>query len=220
MDLAERIRTVRGELAAAERCAGRPPGSVRLLAVSKTKPAAMVRAAHAGGLRDFGENYVQESVAKVQALADLDLVWHFIGAIQSNKTRDIARHFHWVHTVDRLRIARRLDAAAAGPLNICIQVNVDGEPQKAGLAPTALPGFIADIAALPRLRLRGLMAIPKPADTRPSFRRLRELFVDLADIAGPHWDTLSMGMSADFRAAIEEDASIVRIGTAIFGPRT
>lgn len=219
IDVAARIRTVRDELADAERHAGRAAGSVRLLAVSKTMPAAMVRAACAAGLRDFGENYLQESAAKIEALADLDLVWHFIGAIQSNKTRDIARHFHWVHTVDRLRIASRLDAAASRPLNVCIQVNVDAEPQKAGVAPDALPALVAEVAALPNIRLRGLMVIPRPGDTRPSFRRTRELFASLAATGGPHWDTLSMGMSEDFRAAIDEGANIVRIGTAIFGPR-
>ncbi len=220
MNLAERIHAVRSQIEDAERAAGRTPGSVRLLAVSKTKPAAMVRDAGAAGLRDFGENYLQESAPKIEALADPDLVWHFIGAIQSNKTRDIARHFHWVHTVDRLRIATRLDAAAARPLNVCIQVNVDAEPRKAGVAAEALPALVAEVAALPNIRLRGLMVIPKPGDTRPSFRRARELFESVAEAAGAYWDTLSMGMSEDFCAAIDEGATIVRIGTAIFGPRS
>ena len=224
MDYGIRIGTVRARLnAARQRGAAHKVGSSpapRLLAVSKSRDAAEVRAACAAGQREFGENYVQEATAKMAALADLDIVWHFIGAIQSNKTRDIAAHFQWVHTVDRAKVASRLNAAAGDALDVCVQVNVDAEAQKAGVAPAELPGLVAHIAALPRLRLRGLMVIPRQGgDSRTSFRRTRSLFETLAASAGPHWDTLSMGMSDDFETAVEEGATIVRIGTAIFGPR-
>ena len=218
----ETTQRVRALLDAIERASkGSAHGAdVRLLAVSKTRGAAEVEAAHRAGLADFGENYVQEGVGKIAALAHLGLVWHFIGAIQSNKTRDIASRFQWVHTVDRARIATRLDAAAPRPLDVCIQVNIDAEPQKAGVAPEETEALVAHILALPKLRLRGLMAMPRPSDgVRASFRRTRALFETLRPRAGTHWDTLSMGMSDDFGAAIEEGATIVRIGTAIFGPR-
>ena len=221
VDLASRILHVRTAVADAERRAGRAAGSVRLLAVSKARSSAEVGAAHTAGLAEFGENYVREALGKLPPLAGSGVVWHFIGAIQSNKTKDIARHFHWVHTVDRERVARRLAAAAERTLDVCIQVNVDAEPQKAGVAPEHLPTLADCIAGLPRLRLRGLMVIPRPdGDVRASFRRTRGLFEALAGDTGPHWDTLSMGMSDDFAVAIEEGATIVRIGTAIFGPRT
>ena len=191
-----------------------------MIAVSKARSAAEVRAAYEAGQRDFGENYLQEAAAKMTALSELDIVWHFIGAIQSNKTRDIARRFQWVHTVDRARIASRLDGAAQRPLDICVQVNIDAEPQKAGVAPSDLSSLVTHIRGLPRLRLRGLMAIPRAdGDHRASFRALRSLFDAHADAAGDHWDSLSMGMSDDFEVAIEEGATMVRIGTAIFGPR-
>ena len=220
MDCGKRIETVNAAIAGAERRAGRAAGQVRLIAVSKARSAAEVRAAYGGGQRDFGENYLQEAVPKLAALAGLDIVWHFIGAIQSNKTGDIARHFQWVHTVDRAKIANRLNAAADRPLDVCIQVNIDAEPQKAGAAPDALPDLVAQIRALPRLRLRGLMAIPRADGARRNaFRRLKRLFDDLADAGGSDWDSLSMGMSDDFEVAIEEGANLVRIGTAIFGSR-
>ena len=219
MDYGKRIHAVTTAIEQAQHSA-EPASTVRLLAVSKARTVAEVRAAHRAGLTDFGENYVQEALAKMAALADLDIAWHFIGAIQSNKTRDIARCFHWIHTVDRSRIASRLDAAAQRPLDVCIQVNIDAEPHKAGVAPDALSSLAAHIVGLPRLRLRGLMAIPRPdGNSRDSFRRTRQLFDALAPQAGPYWDTLSIGMSADFETAIEEGATIVRIGTAIFGPR-
>ena len=219
MDYGKRIHAVAAAVEQAQRGA-ETANPVRVLAVSKTRTAAEVLAAHRAGLTDFGENYVQEAHAKIAALADLDIAWHFIGAIQSNKTRDIAQRFHWVHTIDRARIASRLDAAAPRPLDVCIQVNIDAEPRKAGVAPDALPSLVAHIGSLTRLRLRGLMVIPRQAgDSRASFRRTRQLFNALARQAGPYWDTLSMGMSADFETAIEEGATIVRIGTAIFGPR-
>lgn len=214
------IDAVRAAIRTTEEAARRPPGSVDLLAVSKARSAAEVRAAHGHGLRHFGENYAQEAIAKVRALADLDITWHFIGAIQSNKTRDLARHFQWIHTVDRAKVATRLNAAAEQDLDVCIQVNVDAEPQKAGVHPDELPALVACVSDLPRLKLRGLMVIPEPGNSRASFRRTRQLFEALAPTAGEHWDTLSMGMSDDFADAIAEGATLVRIGTAIFGPRT
>ena len=220
MDYAKRIEAIDAAISLAEGRTTRPVGHVRLVAVSKARSHAEVRATYQAGQRDFGENYLQEAVRKIQALADLDIVWHFIGAIQSNKTRDIARRFQWIHTVDRARIASRLDAQAERPLDICIQVNLDAEPQKAGAAPQDLPPLVTHILSLPRLRLRGLMAIPhQGGDRRASFRALRALFDRLADDAGEHWDSLSMGMSNDFETAIEEGATLVRIGTAIFGAR-
>ena len=219
MDYAQRIHAIADAMERSGRRSERARPA-RLLAVSKTRTAAAVCAAHRAGLTDFGENYVQEALAKMAALRELDIAWHFIGAIQANKTRAIARHFHWVHTIDRSRIATRLDAAAERPLDVCIQVNIDAEPRKAGVLPNAVGALVAEAADLPRLRLRGLMAIPRPdGDSRASFRRMGELFNALAPVAGAHWDTLSMGMSADFETAIEEGATIVRIGTAIFGPR-
>jgi len=220
VDCNQRIESVNAAIRHAERRADRPPGCVRLVAVSKARTASEIANAHAAGQRDFGENYLQEAVVKIKALAELDIVWHFIGAIQSNKTTDIARHFQWIHTVDRPRIANRLDQAAERPLDVCIQVNVDDEPQKAGVSARDLPALVDHVLALPRLRLRGLMAIPRAGgDRRASFRELRSLFDDLGADAGDHWDSLSMGMSEDFETAIDEGATMVRIGTAIFGPR-
>jgi pyridoxal phosphate enzyme (YggS family) len=205
--------------------AGRPEGAVRLLAVSKTFPAAAVREAAAAGQTAFGENYVQEGMEKIVALADLALEWHFIGPLQSNKTRAVTENFAWVHTVDRLKTAERLSAqrpAALPDLNLCIQVNISGEASKAGVAPAAALDLARAMVALPRVRLRGLMAIPEPAPDfeaqRLPFRRLRQLLDALND-AGLACDTLSIGMSADLEAAIAEGATIVRVGTAIFGKR-
>ena len=205
--------------------AGRAPDSVRLLAVSKTFPAEAVAAAHAAGQTAFGENYVQEGVAKVTALAHLPLEWHFIGPIQSNKTRPIAEHFAWVHGIDRLKIAERLAAqrpAHLPDLQVCIQVNISGESSKSGLESDALLTLAREVAALPRLKLRGLMTIPQPADTleaqRAPFRELR-LLLEQLNAQNLGCDTLSMGMSADMEAAILEGATLVRIGTAIFGQR-
>ena len=205
--------------------AGRAPESVLLLAVSKTRSADEVRAAARAGITDFGENFLQDAQPKVGALEELDLTWHFIGAIQSNKTRDIARLFDWVHTLDRPRIAERLHRQRGDlpPLNVCIQVNVDAEERKAGVAPEGIDELAAVVRAFDRLRLRGLMAIPAPrghpAETRRSFARMRELFEAHRGIGGDHWDTLSMGMTADYPIAIEEGSTCVRVGTAIFGPR-
>lgn len=211
---------------AAAQQAGRPPEAVTLIAVSKFQPAAAVVAAHTAGLCHFGENYVQEGVAKIQALAALPLTWHFIGALQTNKTRTVAAHFDWVHTVDRLSIAQRLSAqrpAGLPPLQVCLQVMLAPEPGKAGLAPGAVPALAAAVAALPGLRLRGLMCIPPPVDDlatqRAYFRELAGLLAQL-QAQGLPVDTLSMGMSGDYEPAILEGATHVRIGTAIFGARS
>jgi pyridoxal phosphate enzyme (YggS family) len=226
-DLSHNLHAVSQRIALAEQTAARDPHSVTLLAVSKTFPADDVRAAHAAGQRLFGENYVQESLAKIEALADLraSLEWHFIGPLQSNKTRPVAENFDWVHSVDRLKIAQRLAEqrpAHLPPLNVCLQVNVSGEASKAGVTPAEAAEVAHAIAALPQLRLRGLMSIPEPAETveeqRVPHRQLRELFERLrAD--GLELDTLSMGMSGDLEAAVREGATIVRVGTAIFGNR-
>lgn len=206
---------------------GRGANEVTLLAVSKTFPAEAVREAHAAGQRAFGENYVQEALDKIATLADLrsQLEWHLIGPLQSNKTRPVAEAFDWVHTVDRLKIAQRLSEqrpAWLPPLQLCLQVNVSGEASKSGIAPAELPALAAAVAALPRLKLRGLMSIPEPAEDpaaqRVPHRLLRELLAAL-NVQGFTLDTLSMGMSADLEAAIAEGATLVRVGSAIFGRR-
>ncbi|QDF98855.1 YggS family pyridoxal phosphate-dependent enzyme [Azoarcus sp. DD4] len=219
------LQAVGERIAEAARAAGRDPGEVGLLAVSKTWPAEAVREAAAAGQRAFGENYVQEGVAKADALAALGLEWHFIGPLQSNKTRPVAQYFAWVHSVDRLKIAQRLAEQRdvhLPPLNVCIQVNVSGEGSKSGVAPADLPALARAVAALPRLRLRGLMCIPEPtgdaALQRRRFAELRRLRDDLA-ADGLALDTLSMGMSHDIEAAVAEGATMVRVGTAIFGTR-
>jgi hypothetical protein len=221
----DRLEGVRARIAAAARLAGRDPGSVTLLAVSKQQPAAVVRAAAGAGQRHFGENYVQEAVAKIDALRDLGLDWHFIGQLQSNKSREVAESFQWVHTLDRAKIAERLSAQRphyAGPLDVLIQVRLADEAAKGGVAPAELLALAEVVAGLPRLRLRGLMCLP-PEETlearqRVPFRRLRELSLELT-ARGHVLDTLSMGMSGDLEAAVAEGATIVRIGTAVFGPR-
>jgi PLP dependent protein len=219
------LQAVRARIAAAAQAAGRAPGDITLLAVSKTFSAVDVHAAYAAGQREFGENYLQEALEKMNALADLPLVWHFIGALQSNKTRTIAERFDWVHTVARAHIAQRLaQARPAGtvPLDVCLQVNLGAEPSKSGVPPEGLRPLAEAVRALPRLRLRGLMAIPEPGDDlrlqRRRFGSLRQLLEQLND-AGFGLDTLSMGMSQDLEAAVMEGATIVRIGTAIFGER-
>ncbi|WP_144162444.1 YggS family pyridoxal phosphate-dependent enzyme [Paraburkholderia sp. BCC1885] len=226
-DLEHNLHAVSERIALATQLAGRDPRSITLLAVSKTFPAEDVRAAHAAGQLGFGENYVQESLTKIAALADLraSLEWHFIGPLQSNKTRPVAENFDWVHSVDRLKIAQRLAEqrpAHLPPLNVCLQVNVSGEASKAGVTPAEAAEVAQAIAALPQLRLRGLMSIPEPAETieeqRGPHRKLRELFEQLR-AAGLDLDTLSMGMSGDLEAAVLEGATIVRVGTAIFGAR-
>ena len=224
-EFADRLRAVRDRIHAAEQRFQRPPGAVRLLAVSKTQPVTAVAAMAAAGQTGFGENYVQEALDKMTELAALALEWHFIGPIQANKTRPIAERFAWVHSVDRLKLAERLSAqrpASLPPLNVCLQVNIDREPTKHGLDPAEVSAIAAAVAVLPRLRLRGLMAIPAPAADfaaqRPAFARLRTL-QDQLTAAGLALDTLSMGMSDDLDAAIAEGATLVRVGTALFGPR-
>ncbi|QQC62506.1 YggS family pyridoxal phosphate-dependent enzyme [Paraburkholderia ginsengisoli] len=226
-DLIHNLEAVRQRIAAAAQAAGRDARSVTLLAVSKTFPADDVRAAHAAGQRAFGENYVQESLAKIESLADLraSLEWHFIGPLQSNKTRPVAEQFDWVHSVDRLKIAQRLSEQRPDhlpPLNVCLQVNVSGETSKSGVSIPEAVEVAQQIAALPKLNLRGLMSIPEPAGDldaqRAPHRQLRELFERLCN-DGLELDTLSMGMSSDLEAAVLEGATIVRVGTAIFGAR-
>jgi pyridoxal phosphate enzyme (YggS family) len=220
-----RLEAVRARIAAAERRAGRAPGSVRLLAVSKQQPLEAIVAAADAGQLEFGENYAQEGVAKVEALRGRPLTWHFIGRLQGNKTREVAEHFQWVHTVDRERIATRLDAQRpqlAPPLQVLLQVRLGDEPAKGGVTPEELPRLADSVSRLPRLKLRGLMCIPPPArgeaSQRAPFRRLRELLEELNQ-RGHALDVLSMGMSDDLEAAVLEGATLVRIGTAVFGPR-
>lgn len=223
------IQQVNRQIAEACAAAQRPVNTVALLCVSKTQPPEAVRAAAAAGEHRFGENYVQEGLDKIATLADLrsTLEWHLIGPLQSNKTRPVAEAFDWVHSVDRLKIAQRLSEqrpAHLPPLQLCLQVNISAEPSKSGLAPAEVPAVAAAVAALPRLRLRGLMAIPAPAEgeaaQRAPFRALRELMEAInRDQPGLALDTLSMGMSADLRSAIAEGATLVRVGTAIFGAR-
>ena len=225
-NLPENLRRVQERINSAARLSDRRVDSVTLLAVAKSQPAASIRAAHQAGLSQFGESYVQEAVAKIEVLQDLALTWHFIGTIQANKTRVIAERFAWVHAVDRLRIAERLCEQRpyhAPPLNVCLQVNLAAEASKGGVAPAAVGELAARVAALPRLRLRGLMCIPPPAEADMALQRAR--FAELARLratlnaAGAGLDTLSMGMSADLEAAVMEGATIVRIGTALFGAR-
>ena len=222
MHVADGLREVLDRINGVVRASGRRPEEVTLVAVSKTFPIEAIRAAAACGQRHFGESYVQEALTKIAELSDLDLVWHFIGPIQSNKTRDIASHFDWVHGVDREKIARRLSEQrpeALPPLNICIQVNTSGEASKSGVAPEELASLAGLVSGLPRLKLRGLMTIPEPgADPRPRFRVLKSLRDEL-NKRGLMLDTLSMGMSGDFEIAIEEGATMVRVGSAIFGRR-
>ena len=205
--------------------ADRDPADVQLLAVSKKQPEEKIREAAACGQRDFGENFVQEGVDKIQSLADLGLTWHFIGHLQSNKTRVVAENFDWVHTIDKLKTARRLSEqrpAGFRPLNICLQVNVDDEESKSGVSPSAVPELAAACADLPNLRFRGLMCLPairsEFAEQRKPFAALK-ILLEKIRAAGIDADTLSMGMTADYQAAITEGATIVRIGTALFGAR-
>src|SRR5271165_527654 len=224
-NLTVHVNHVRSRIRRAAIAAGRNPGAVILVAVSKSKTAEEIRLAATAGVTDFGENYLQEALAKMDRLADLRLTWHFIGGIQSNKTRSIAERFDWVHSLDRLSIARRLSEQRpfhAPPLDLCIQVELVPEPNKGGAAPGELPALAAATAALPRVRLRGLMCVPPPqpdaVSERAVFARLRALLEEL-NASGHKLDTLSMGMSGDFESAIAEGATMVRIGTALFGAR-
>ncbi|WP_223529885.1 YggS family pyridoxal phosphate-dependent enzyme [Pseudomonas sp. BF-B-26] len=220
--IADNIAQVSSRIHAAAVAAKRDADSVQLLAVSKTKPAEALREAYAAGLRDFGENYLQEALSKQLELADLPLIWHFIGPIQSNKTRAIAEHFAWVHSVDRLKIAQRLSEqrpAELPPLNICIQVNVSGEASKSGCTPADLPALANAISELPRIKLRGLMAIPEPTEDRAAQDAAFAAVQSLQASLNLPLDTLSMGMSHDLESAIAQGATWVRIGTALFGAR-
>ena len=224
-DIETALSTIRARIGELERRYRRAPGSVALLAVSKTKPAKAVQTAVAAGQHAFGENHLQDALTKVDALDGKGISWHFIGAVQSNKTRPIAARFDWVHSVEREKIATRLSAqrpADRGPLDVCIEVNVSGEGTKSGVPPADVEPLARLIRELPALRLRGLMAIPRPAEDfeaqRIPFRQLREILDDL-NAKGLGLDTLSMGMTGDLEAAVAEGATIVRIGTAIFGPR-
>jgi pyridoxal phosphate enzyme (YggS family) len=222
-NLPEQVRIVRNRISSAAAAAMRNVDSVTLLAVSKAQPANKVRAVAQLGVRDFGESYVQEGLDKIEALRDLSLTWHFIGRLQANKTRPVAASFDWVHGVDRLKIAERLSEQRpfhAPPLNVCLQVNIAGEASKGGVTTAELPALATAVAALPRLKLRGLMCIPPDEDdpTRHWFASTRRL-LEALNAAGAKLDTLSMGMSGDFESAILEGATLVRIGTALFGSR-
>lgn len=219
------LQAVRARIKAAACKYGRNPDDISLLAVSKTWPAADVRQAMAAGQREFGENYVQEGVEKATELAAAGLIWHFIGPLQSNKTRRVAETFDWVHSIDRLKIAERLSEQRPenlSPLQICLQINISGEETKSGLGLSELPDLAAQVSRLPRLKLRGLMAIPAPLEDfeaqRHSFRLVRQVYEQLRQ-GGFALDTLSMGMTHDLEAAIAEGATMVRVGTAIFGER-
>jgi len=222
---AENLDFVRSHIASAAAAAGRDPTQITLVAVSKAQPLAAMRAVHALGVVDFGESYPQEALAKIEALGGETLIWHFIGQIQSNKTRVIAEHFAWVHSVDRVQIARRLNAQRpfhAPPLNVCLQVKLIDEPAKGGVSPLELSSLAEEVAGLERIRLRGLMCLPPVSDDvteqRRWFARLRELLLELNG-KGHALDVLSMGMSGDYEAAVREGATHLRIGTAIFGAR-
>ena len=224
--IASALQAVRERIARAAHAAGRSPDEIHLLAVSKTQTIDAIRAAISTGQRDFGENYVQEAVEKIRALPDLGLQWHFIGPLQSNKTRQIAEVFDWVHSIDRASIAERLSQARSperAPMQVCVQVNISGEATKHGVTTTQLESLARHIQTLPRLKLRGLMAIPEQVDDvaqqKAQFRQLKYLFDEL-NVQGFALDTLSMGMSHDLEAAIAEGATLIRVGTAIFGART
>lgn len=221
----QQVRLVRNRIETATRDAGRNVDSVTLLGVSKGQSANSIRAVAEAGVRDIGESYLQEALGKIEELKDLPLTWHFIGRVQANKTRVIAGHFDWVHGVERLKIAERLSEQRpfhAPPLNVCLQVNIGGEESKGGVTVAELPALAAAVGALPRLKLRGLMCIPPdeddPTRQRMWFAAMRRALEEL-NVAGAGLDTLSMGMSGDFEAAILEGATIVRIGTALFGER-
>ncbi|TRW97198.1 YggS family pyridoxal phosphate-dependent enzyme [Candidatus Methylobacter oryzae] len=221
--IAQRLKQIRSQISAAELAYNRRPGAVLLLAVSKTKPAEDIAAAYQAGQRHFGENYLQEALKKQQELGAYDITWHFIGPIQSNKTKPLAMHFDWVHSVDSLKIAERLNAqrpSGLPPLNICLQVNISDEQSKSGITLAELPQLCEQVSQLPNLKLRGVMAIPAP---QQDFELQREpykaLYRAVAELHRPDLDTFSFGMTGDLKAAIAEGSTIVRIGTALFGER-
>jgi PLP dependent protein len=225
MKIADNLAHIHNEISVAEKRFNRSAASVCLLAVSKTRSIDEIMTVINEGLRHFGENYCQEALEKIEAIKHPNLIWHFIGPIQSNKTRQIACHFDWVHTVDRIKIARRLDAMRPdnlAPLNICVQVNISGEESKSGIAIDAVTDFVNELEQFKRLKVRGLMALPAPSndfdEQRQSFSTLNQKFQELK-LSMPEVDTLSMGTTQDMIAAIAEGATIVRIGTALFGPR-
>jgi pyridoxal phosphate enzyme (YggS family) len=223
VDITANISEVRARIASAAKSAGRDPKQVTLLAVSKTQSASLIRAAHSAGLSQFGENYVQEALEKMAELRELPIEWHFIGPLQSNKTRAVAEHFDWVHSVDRLKIAQRLNdqrPQELPPLQVCLQINISGEASKSGASPEEALALALAIQALPRLTLRGLMTIPaaRPEDPEKPFASLAALMATLSEEI-PQLDTLSMGMSADLAPAISQGATIVRVGTDLFGAR-
>jgi len=221
--IAQRLKQIREQISAAERACNRRPGSVLLLAVSKTKPSEDIAAAYQSGQRHFGENYLQEALRKQQELGSYAIIWHFIGPIQSNKTKPLATHFDWVHSVDSLKIAKRLSEqrpAHLPPLNICLQVNISDEPSKSGITLAELPELCEQVAQLPNLKLRGVMAIPAPQQDFDLQRQpYRALYQAVAKLDRPELDTFSFGMTGDLKAAIAEGSTIVRIGTALFGER-
>jgi PLP dependent protein len=225
LTIGEKLGQVRSRIQHAEQASGRPLGSVCLVAVSKTQPVEALISAYQNRQRHFAENYLQEATGKQYSLANYQITWHFIGPVQSNKTRLIANQFSWVHSVDRVKIARRLDEQRRpelGPLNICLEVNIDEEASKSGIPLDQLPALAQEVAGLSSLRLRGLMTIPavgkSAEEARRTFRKMREAFESLRQL-GYELDTLSIGMSGDFEIAIEEGSTLVRIGTSIFGPR-
>jgi pyridoxal phosphate enzyme (YggS family) len=223
--ICDQLKSIRRKISKAEHTYHRIPDSVQLLAVSKTKPVSAIEEAYACGQRAFGENYAQELLDKTEALKDLDIEWHYIGPLQSNKTRIIAEHADWMHSIDREKIARRISdqrPASLPPLNICLQVNISGEESKSGVRPVDLPELARSVNALPGIRLRGIMTLPAPSsdfdEQRAAFARVKGLFDQLNE-EGLELDTLSMGMTGDLEAAIAEGSTMVRIGTAIFGAR-
>jgi pyridoxal phosphate enzyme (YggS family) len=223
--ICDQLKSIRKQISTAEHTYAREPASVQLLAVSKTKPASAIEEAYACGQRAFGENYAQELLEKAEALKDLDIEWHYIGPLQSNKTKIIAEHAGWMHSIDREKIARRISeqrSSALPPLNICLQVNISGEESKSGVSPDELPALAHAVSRLPNIRLRGIMALPAPSpdigEQRAAFAAVRGLFEQLRR-EGLDIDTLSMGMTGDLEAAIAEGSTMVRIGTAIFGAR-
>ena len=224
--VSDNLVQVRKRIALASQAVGRSPEAVKLLAVSKTMPAQAVREAYAAGQLAFGENYIQEGVDKIASLADLPLEWHCIGPIQSNKTKLVAENFAWVHSIDRLKIAERLSAqrpSHLSPLQVCLQVNVDGGSNKSGVAPEELLALAQAVAKLPHLQLRGIMTIPEPAETEAEARAVHhqaKTLFDNLNHAGLKLDTLSMGMTSDLEAAVAEGSTCVRVGTAIFGARS